>query len=93
MLEIAAGSQDVSAKYNNNKEDELLEEKINKLWTSDDTAFRAYVSTSLVSYFCSAWPKPKLNTKIGLHTTTHHKELVDHLQATERIGVWYITIL
>ena len=21
---------------------------------------------------CSAWPKPKLNTKIGLHTTHHH---------------------
>ena len=22
--------------------------------------------------FCSAWPRLKLNTKIGLHTTTYH---------------------
>ena len=24
------------------------------------------------SHCCSAWPRLKLNTKIGLHTTTHH---------------------
>ena len=23
-------------------------------------------------FYCSAWPRLKLNTKIGLHTTTHH---------------------
>ena len=57
-VEIAAGphvhgeQQDVSAEYNNNEEEKkLLEETMNKLWTSDDTAFRAYASTSPVSFF------------------------------------------
>jgi hypothetical protein len=28
--------------------------------------------------YCSAWPKSKLNTKIGLHTTTHHHAPTTH---------------
>ena len=56
-MEIVAGphvhgkQQDVSAEYNNNEEEKkLLEETINKLWTADDTDFRAYAKTSPVSY-------------------------------------------
>ena len=25
-----------------------------------------------MNFYCSAWPRLKLNTKIGVHTTTHH---------------------
>ena len=54
-VEIAAGphvhgEQQDAAEYNN-EEEELLEETINKIWTADATAFRAYASTSPVSYF------------------------------------------
>ena len=65
-----------------------------KLASCDGALHSIHVS-SRGKIYCSAWSKPKLNTKIGLHTTTthHHKELFDQFQPTERIGVWYITIL
>ena len=34
---------------------------------------RGKVSVCVMNgFFCSTWPRLKLNTKIGLHTTTHH---------------------
>ena len=39
--------------------------------------------TTYKTIYCSAWPRLKLNTKIGLHTTTHppHKLLGSNISA------------
>ena len=55
-VEIGAGPniykqlQDTTIEYDK-EDDKLLEEIINKVWTLDETAFRAFASTSPVSKF------------------------------------------
>ena len=39
-------------------------------------------------WFCSAWPKPKLNTEIGLHTHHHHPSPQTVGPLTGMIGSW-----
>ena len=39
---------------------------------------------------CSAWSK--LNTEIGLHTTTTHHKLLDHLQSRQEADVPYASL-
>ena len=54
-VEIGAGpyiyrqEQDTTEEYDNEEEEKLLEEIMNKVWTLEDGAFRAFASTSPVS--------------------------------------------
>ena len=81
--------------YSQDKGQLLMLPKLNQAQPINQKQYYLLCEIIVHVLICSAWSKPKVNTKIGLHTTTthHHNKLFDQFQATERNGVWYITIL